>query len=115
MATVPVKTKRIGILTGGGDAPGLNAVIRAVAKTAMFQYGLEVVTGSLMSIVFMPTTVLKAAKRARAVRAAEPMAKPLPVAAVVLPTASSLSVRLRTSFSNSAISAKPPALSAIGP
>ena len=27
--------KRIGILTGGGDCPGLNAVIRAVAKAAM--------------------------------------------------------------------------------
>jgi 6-phosphofructokinase 1 len=26
--------KRIGVLTGGGDAPGLNAVIRAVAKAA---------------------------------------------------------------------------------
>src|SRR5262245_27922079 len=26
--------RRIGILTGGGDAPGLNAVIRAVVKTA---------------------------------------------------------------------------------
>ena len=25
--------KRIGILTGGGDAPGLNAVIRAVVKS----------------------------------------------------------------------------------
>lgn len=25
--------KRIGVLTGGGDAPGLNAVIRAVVKT----------------------------------------------------------------------------------
>jgi hypothetical protein len=36
---------------------------------------------------------LKAAKSARAVSAAEPMAKPLPMAAVVLPTASSLSVR----------------------
>ena len=29
------KLKRIGILTGGGDCPGLNAVIRAVAKPAM--------------------------------------------------------------------------------
>jgi len=29
------KLKRIGILTGGGDCPGLNAVIRAVAKAAM--------------------------------------------------------------------------------
>ncbi len=34
--------KRIGILTGGGDCPGLNAVIRAVAKAAMGG-GLEVV------------------------------------------------------------------------
>lgn len=38
-----VVIKRIGILTGGGDCPGLNAVIRAVVKTAIFQYGLEVV------------------------------------------------------------------------
>ena len=35
-------TKRIGIITGGGDCPGLNAVIRAVVKTAMFKYGWEV-------------------------------------------------------------------------
>ena len=27
-------TKKIGIVTGGGDCPGLNAVIRAVAKSA---------------------------------------------------------------------------------
>lgn len=35
--------KRIGILTGGGDCPGLNAVIRAAVKTAASQYGCEVV------------------------------------------------------------------------
>jgi ATP-dependent phosphofructokinase / diphosphate-dependent phosphofructokinase len=35
--------RRIGMLTGGGDCPGLNAVIRAVAKSAMYRYGLEVV------------------------------------------------------------------------
>jgi 6-phosphofructokinase len=34
--------KRIGILTGGGDAPGLNAVIRAVVKTAVGQFDCEV-------------------------------------------------------------------------
>ncbi|MFA5073043.1 MAG: ATP-dependent 6-phosphofructokinase [Nitrospirota bacterium] len=34
---------RIGILSGGGDAPGLNAVIRAVTKTAIFKYGWEVI------------------------------------------------------------------------
>ena len=33
---------RIGILTAGGDCPGLNAVIRAVAKTALSKYNLEV-------------------------------------------------------------------------
>ena len=33
---------KIGILTGGGDCPGLNAVIRAVAKKA-FAYGYEVI------------------------------------------------------------------------
>ncbi|MCR3923160.1 MAG: 6-phosphofructokinase [Firmicutes bacterium] len=35
--------KRLGILTGGGDCPGLNAVIRAVTKTAIYRYGIEVV------------------------------------------------------------------------
>jgi phosphofructokinase-like protein len=34
--------KRLGILTGGGDAPGLNAVIRAVAKVA-FAHGCELI------------------------------------------------------------------------
>ncbi len=34
--------KRIGILTGGGDAPGLNAVIRAAVKTAIYEYDCEV-------------------------------------------------------------------------
>ena len=33
----------IGILTGGGDAPGLNAVIRAVVTTAVGQYGMRVI------------------------------------------------------------------------
>jgi 6-phosphofructokinase len=32
---------RIGVLTGGGDAPGLNAVIRAVVKSAT-NAGIEV-------------------------------------------------------------------------
>jgi 6-phosphofructokinase 1 len=34
---------RIGILTGGGDCPGLNAVIRAVVFTARLQHGDDVV------------------------------------------------------------------------
>jgi phosphofructokinase-like protein len=34
--------ERIGVLTGGGDCPGLNAVIRAVVKTAITEYQWEV-------------------------------------------------------------------------
>ncbi len=33
---------KIGVLTGGGDAPGLNAVIRAIVKCAVTEYGSEV-------------------------------------------------------------------------
>ena len=35
--------RRIGVMTGGGDCPGLNAVLRAVVKTAIFKYGYEVI------------------------------------------------------------------------
>ncbi len=34
--------QRLAVLTGGGDAPGLNAVIRAVVKTAVLEYGYDV-------------------------------------------------------------------------
>lgn len=37
------KVKRIGILTAGGDCPGLNAAIRGVGKTAIVKYGMEVI------------------------------------------------------------------------
>jgi len=36
------KIKKVGVLTSGGDAPGMNAAIRAVTRTAIY-YGLEVV------------------------------------------------------------------------
>jgi 6-phosphofructokinase 1 len=35
------KIKRVGILTSGGDAPGMNAAIRGVVRTAIY-YGLDV-------------------------------------------------------------------------
>lgn len=35
--------KKIALLTGGGDCPGLNAVIRAVTRTAILNYGYEVI------------------------------------------------------------------------
>src|SRR3990172_6753724 len=40
------RIRHIGILTGGGDCPGINAVIRAVVKTAVHVHGLRV-TGFL--------------------------------------------------------------------
>ncbi len=41
MKNKPVK--RIGILTAGGDSPGLNAAIRAVGKAAIGEYGWEMI------------------------------------------------------------------------
>jgi ATP-dependent phosphofructokinase / diphosphate-dependent phosphofructokinase len=35
--------KRVGILTGGGDCSGLNAVIRAVTRSAIIKYDAEVI------------------------------------------------------------------------
>ncbi|MEM5947253.1 ATP-dependent 6-phosphofructokinase [Spirochaetia bacterium 38H-sp] len=37
------KCKRVGILTSGGDCPGLNAAIRGVAKSAYYKYGIEII------------------------------------------------------------------------
>jgi len=37
------KRQRIGVLTGGGDCPGLNAVIRSIVKTAEHDYDMEVI------------------------------------------------------------------------
>jgi ATP-dependent phosphofructokinase / diphosphate-dependent phosphofructokinase len=37
------KGLRVGVLTGGGDAPGLNAVIRAVTKSLILEHNAEVI------------------------------------------------------------------------
>ena len=34
---------RVGVLTGGGDCPGLNAVIRAIVRKGVTEYGFEFV------------------------------------------------------------------------
>ena len=34
---------KVGILSGGGDAPGINAVIRAVVRKGIQNYGYEIV------------------------------------------------------------------------
>jgi 6-phosphofructokinase 1 len=40
---VSKKIRKIGIITGGGDCSGLNAVINGITKTAVNKYGIEVV------------------------------------------------------------------------
>lgn len=37
------KIRKIGMLTGGGDCPGLNAVIRAITKIALSEHDIEVI------------------------------------------------------------------------
>ncbi|OJF76471.1 MAG: 6-phosphofructokinase [Treponema sp. CETP13] len=37
------KVKTIGILTSGGDAPGLNTAIRGLARTCIQQYGIKII------------------------------------------------------------------------
>ena len=51
--------KQIGIVTGGGDAPGLNAVIRAAVRTAVGEFGMKVVgiEDSFEGILDEPRTV----------------------------------------------------------
>jgi phosphofructokinase-like protein len=40
---LPMNLKRVGILTGGGDCSGLNAVIRAVTRSAIITHEAEVI------------------------------------------------------------------------
>ncbi len=37
------KVRKVGILTAGGDSPGLNAALRGFGKTAMGHYGMELI------------------------------------------------------------------------
>lgn len=71
--------RKIGVLTSGGDAPGMNAAIRAVTRTAIF-YGREVVgilhgykglienifkplaSGDVSNIIQLGGTILKTAR-----------------------------------------------------
>jgi len=38
-----IRGQRIGILTAGGDCPGINAAIRGVGKTAIVKYGMKLI------------------------------------------------------------------------
>ena len=38
-----IKKMKIGILSAGGDCPGINAAIRGIGKTAILEYGMQVI------------------------------------------------------------------------
>jgi len=54
-------TKRFGILTAGGDCPGLNAAIRGICRTAQSRYGMEIVgiANGYKGLIDEDTRVLK--------------------------------------------------------
>lgn len=73
------KIQKIGVLTSGGDAPGMNAAIRAVARACVYHnivpYGIkegyeglihndmyEMDTGSVKHIIHLGGTILKSAR-----------------------------------------------------
>jgi ATP-dependent phosphofructokinase / diphosphate-dependent phosphofructokinase len=59
---VPVKKpRRIGILTAGGDCPGINAAIRGVGKTAILEHGMEVIgiSSGFLGLINQEYTVLE--------------------------------------------------------
>ncbi len=44
----PIRT--VGIANGGGDAPGLNAVIRAIVRAAINEHGMRVISAFAMAL-----------------------------------------------------------------
>ena len=75
----------------------------------------DAIAEGILSRNVSATTVNFHEARMEEIKAADAIAKPLPVAAVVFPSESRASVRLRTSGPRWLISAFPPALSAMGP
>ena len=61
MATIHSVTKRFGILTAGGDCPGLNAAIRGVCRAAHDRYGMEIIgiANGFRGLIDEDTRVLK--------------------------------------------------------
>jgi 6-phosphofructokinase 1 len=54
-------TKKFGILTAGGDCPGLNAAIRGVCRAAHDRYGMEIIgiANGFRGLIYEDTSVLK--------------------------------------------------------
>ena len=104
-STISIAALPTAFIASAENTTGIIAPTKSIAKTGALK----------ILIPSMPVKVTYAANRARDVRAADAIANPLPVAAVVFPTESNISVLSLTIGSCSLISAIPPALSAIGP
>lgn len=61
MAKSSKNNKRIGILTAGGDCPGINAAIRSVGKTAISEYGMEIIgiSSGFLGLIEKDFTILE--------------------------------------------------------
>ena len=105
-----------------GTAPPISRPMKTLGSATLMNTWSNTVsagreyTRSLNSSAELPIVSMKLANRATAAITAEPIAKPLVTALVVLPTASRLTMTVWASPSNSPdISAIPAALSATGP
>ena len=112
--------RRISLIMSNAASPTAVMVIDAIKNGIVPPMNMPISTSGSDSCrsksgLLMVTVSTKAAMMASAASAAAPMAKPLPIAAVVLPTSSKPSVISRVSAPMPAISAIPPALSATGP
>ena len=112
--------RRISVTISPAALPTLVIVMAATINGSAPPINSPITTMGFVNSIVNPgvaisTADLNAAKSAKAVNAALPIAKPLPTAAVVFPMESNASVISRTSEPNSPISAIPPALSATGP
>ena len=61
MAVTRSVTKRFGILTAGGDCPGLNAAIRGVCRAAHDRYGMEIIgiANGFRGLIYEDTKILQ--------------------------------------------------------
>ena len=112
--------RRISLIMSKAASPTAVIVIEAIRNGMVPPMKMPISTSGsescrLKSGLLTVTVSTKAAMIASAASAAAPIAKPLPIAAVVLPTSSRPSVISRVSGPMPAISAIPPALSATGP
>ena len=85
---------RIGVLTGGGDCPGLNAVIRAVVRKGIkvhghefigFRYGWAGVLAAALLLTACGGTPERPARQARPAPSASATATEMPTSAPAAP------------------------------